>query len=91
MGIDQWRHLSWLVGAPAQTLFVILYGIAPWWRDFVGRALFFKSLTLMVLLDTVVLSIICNIPDGVIVGLYWLVVAGILYQLGALIRQRLHH
>lgn len=90
MTLDDWRHLSWIVGAVGQTAFVLLYAVVPWWRDYVGRALFFKSLGLMVLLDVTVIDILIDYAaeDAVTVGLYWLVVVGICWQLGALVRQR---
>lgn len=84
------KAISFVVGAVAQTAFVILYGMAPWWRDFVGRALFIKSLTLAVLIDTAVVD--SFLPKGIgltyFVVLYWLVVMGICWQFVALVRQR---
>lgn len=43
--------MIWL-SAPAQTLFVLIYGTrSPWWRSLLGRALFTKALALALLLD----------------------------------------
>jgi len=78
-----------VVMAIGQTAFVLLYGFKPWWRDYVGRALFVKSLTLMILVDAAVLSLLVPVPMWVAVGIYWLVALGIWWQLGALLRQRL--
>ena len=42
----------WAIGVAAtfQTLFVMTYATRPWWTHYVGRAMFFKSLALMVVL-----------------------------------------
>lgn len=42
------------IAAPAQTLFVLIYGSgiwSKWWRSLIGRALFTKALGLALLLD----------------------------------------
>lgn len=39
-----------VIGATAQLLFVIVYSTRPWWKHYVGKALFFKSLALCVAL-----------------------------------------
>lgn len=107
--LHMWRDLPVILAAPAQTLFVLLYCLPPlgagrWWRDFVGRALAFKSTALMLLIDAAVLTYLDAYLDGhqiswasdvhgiglTVVICYWLVAAAIYYQLGALIRQRLH-
>lgn len=51
-----WTTVPILMAAPAQTLFVLLYGVrrfgaGEWWKDFVGRALFVKSVSLAFVLD----------------------------------------
>lgn len=86
-----WQTAAIAVGGVAETMFVILYGIAPWWRDFVGRAMFAKSLTLMVLIDLAIVdALIVPLSALVFAILYWAVAVGIVWQLGALIRQRRH-
>lgn len=88
---DQW-HLAILIGAIAQTIFVILYGakIRLWRHDFVGRALFVKSLALALTLDVMALNerVRYASQPTVTVALFWFVVLGIVYQLAALLRQR---
>ena len=39
------------VAAVGQLLFLLLYGTFPWWRSFLGRALFVKALTVAILLS----------------------------------------
>lgn len=42
------------ITAPAQTLFILIYGSgiwSKWWRSLIGRALFTKALGLALLLD----------------------------------------
>lgn len=46
-----WTNVPIILCAPAQLLFVLLYslrafGAGEWWKDFVGRALFIKSVAL---------------------------------------------
>lgn len=107
--IHMWRDLPIIVAAPAQTLFVLLYTLRPlgagqWWGDFVGRALAFKSATLMLVIDFAVLGYLSSWLEGaqvtwrsdahgldlaVVIG-YWLVAAAIYYQLVALVYERWH-
>lgn len=108
--LHMWRDLPIILAAPAQTLFVLLYTIRPfgagqWWADFVGRALAFKSATLMLVIDAAVLGYLSAWLHGahltwssdaqnrldltVIIG-YWLASVAIYYQLIALIWQRRH-
>ena len=106
---DVWLLLPLMLSALPQTAFVLLYGIpwlgaGEWWRDFVGRALFFKSLTLALLLDVLTARLLYLMtqaasvdvkwvpPEGsfdrLFVVLYWAIFASICYQLWALVRQR---
>ena len=48
--------------AVGQTLFVLVYGSRPWWRHFVGSALFTKSLSLALTLDVVLLNHYVDYP-----------------------------
>lgn len=43
---------EWALGIAVafQTVFVVVYGTRPWWKHYVGKALFFKSLALGVAL-----------------------------------------
>jgi hypothetical protein len=72
-----------------QTVFVALYATRPWRRHFVGRALFIKSVSLMLILQVS----LCNqyltyrYQLQVSVVLTWFVAVAIAYQTGALIAQ----
>jgi len=35
-----------IVAVAGQTVFLVVYGTRPWWKHYVGKALFFKSLAL---------------------------------------------
>ena len=53
MSQQHWLDLGiWLtvIAASVQTVFVITYATRPWWKHYVGRALFLKSLSLAVAL-----------------------------------------
>ena len=49
--LDFWRTVAIGFAGIGQTLFVLLYATFPWWRTFLGRALFYKAVTLMILTD----------------------------------------
>lgn len=93
MTIDSWRTL--LLGAVAigQTLFVSLYATFPWWRSFLGKALFFKALALGILVDMYMIYRLFPFPhaDVVFVVLYAMLAAGVWFQFFAFLRVRLEH
>lgn len=80
------------IAAILQTVFVALYATRPWWRHFVGRALFLKSLAFMVVLDLSVVGRYWTYPYQLQVAaiVLCLVAAAIAYQTGALIMQIRH-
>ena len=43
---DFWRTVTLGFVAVGQTCFVVLYAFFPWYNSFLGRALFFKAVTL---------------------------------------------
>lgn len=108
MILHMWRDLPIILAAPAQTTFVLLYtlrrfGAGQWWRDFTGRALAFKSASLMLVIDAATLGYLSSYLKGadvtwatdattgldlIVVVCYWLVAAAIYYQLLALIHER---
>lgn len=64
-----WRLSPLLLSAIGQTIFLAFYGLpalgaGKWWKDPVGRAIFIKSSTLALLLDSIVLSFISKWIDG---------------------------
>lgn len=48
--LDSWRTSVLGIAAVGQTCFILLYATFPWWRSFLGRVLFVKSLTIGLLL-----------------------------------------
>lgn len=88
MGIDFWRTTAIISAAIGQTLFILLYVTFPWWRTFLGRALFYKALSFGVLLDVAVMGRMFDwkYEDATFVCLYFLLSTGIWVQFGAFIR-----
>lgn len=76
--------------AVVQTGFVIVYGLGPWRRHFVGRALFAKSASLAVLLWLSVINyyLTYRFQLQVTVIATCAVTASIVFQFGALLAQR---
>lgn len=74
-----WRTVAIGLTAIGQTVFVALYVTFPWWRSFLGRALFFKALVFDILLLVGVLGQLADFPgeDPLIVWLYGLVCVGV--------------
>lgn len=54
---DGYAEWGTILAAVGQTAFICLWAALPWWREVIGVAMFAKSLTLMLLLDTAVLFI----------------------------------
>jgi len=86
--IEFWRTAGILFAAVGQTLFALLYVTFPWWKNFLGRALFFKAVVFMVLVDVAVAGRIWDWPheDAIFVGLYWVLGLGIWVQVAAFAR-----
>ena len=77
-----------VIGASAQTLFIIIYGTRPWWKHYVGKALFFKSLTLCIALWLSFSNIVLDpypYQLEIAVASIWLVTISIVVQCVALI------
>lgn len=54
--LDGWRTITLLTAALGQTAFVFLYLLYPWWKSFLGKALFGKSIALVLIIDFAALS-----------------------------------
>lgn len=91
MGWETLALIALWVATVGQVGFVVVYGAGPWWRDFVGRALFFKSASLALVLAVTLLNWYVTYPGQLAVGavLMCVVAAAIVYQFGALLWQRL--
>lgn len=88
--IQMWRAALIALAATGQTLFVLLYMTFPWYRTFLGRALFIKALTFMLLLDVAAVGRIWDWPHEEIwiLALYGLTAFGIWAQFTAFAIQR---
>jgi len=89
---DFWRTAMLAGVALGQTLFVILYSTFPWYKTFLGRALYYKALTLALITDVFIASRIWDFGalDVVFVALYFLLGIGVWWQLFAFLRVK-HH
>lgn len=88
--IDFWRTVTITGAALGQTLFVVLYLTFPWWKTFLGRALFLKAVTFCVLLDVAVAGRVWDWPgeDATFVCLYGAVALGVWAQFAAFLRTK---
>lgn len=93
MSLEGWRILTISMAAVGQTLFVLLYMTFPWYKTFLGRALFIKAATFMMLVDVAVLGRIFDWDheDIWIVVLYGTTAFGVWAQLVAFLCQRIAH
>ena len=106
---EVWVLAPLLIAAVPQSAFVLLYGVpllgaGRWWRDEVGRALFFKSATFAAVMITLSVRTTHRLvtsdvdfdwstpkewQDWFGAVLYWLVLFAICYQLWILVKSRL--
>lgn len=93
MDLDWWRTATIATAALGQSMFVLLYATFPWYRTFLGRALFINATTLVLLIDVAVAGRIWDWEHEEIwiVILYGLTAFGIWAQLIAFIRQKATH
>lgn len=86
--IDTWRTIALGFAALGQTAFALLYMTFPWWRTFLGRALFYKALMLSILLDVIWLGRTFDFGwnDKVFVPLYGLLALGVWAQFLAFLK-----
>lgn len=89
--LEFWRTVNIVVAAVGQTAFVVLYVTFPWWRTFLGKALFFKASAFALLVDVAVVGRIWDWPheEATFVALYGLLGVGIWAQFVAFLRVRL--
>lgn len=78
-----WRLATITTAAVGQTLFVILYATFPWWRTFMGRALFLKAVAFALLVDIAIVGSLIDWKgeDVTFVTLYGALAVGIWGQL----------
>lgn len=87
--LDTWRTIAIGSAALGQTCFAALYLLFfPWWNSFLGRALFYKAITLAVLTDLVFLARFFGFArnDELFVFLYLALSFGIWWQFSAFLR-----
>ena len=63
MNNENLRFTALCLMAVGQTAFAMLYVTFPWWRSLLGRALFSKALSLMVLLDFYIIARLLDLRD----------------------------
>lgn len=86
--VDMWRTLTLGLAALGQVAFATLYMTFPWWKTFLGRALFYKAVMLAVLVTMGWTSRTFGFgrTDLVFVPLYGLLAIGIWWQFIAFLR-----
>lgn len=79
LDIESYRLYALGGAAIGQTTFVLLYALWPWWKEFLGQALFFKGLVLMLILDLGFVFRVIDWPyeDLVFTILYYLFAIGV--------------
>ena len=77
-----WRTVALAGAATGQLLFTALYLTWPWWRHFLGKALFFKALAITVVLWVALASRVVGLPyeDRLFTALYVLLGFGVWTQ-----------
>lgn len=82
-----YRLLPLLVAALGQAVFVLLYVAFPWWKTFLGRALFFKAFAFASLLAVVSCGVAFDWAheQTTFLVLYCALAVGIWYQVFAFI------
>lgn len=73
--LEYWRVLPFMLSVPPQLAFVLLYalprfGAGEWWKDFTGRALFFKSSAILAVLLLSTVSLLLLLWSGA-ASLHW--------------------
>lgn len=89
--LNFWRTVAIITAAIGQTAFVILYMTSPWWKNFLGRALFGMALALLLIVDFAAISRIFQFggADKVFAILYGVLATGIWMQFFAFLRVRI--
>lgn len=89
--LDHLRTVALTVAAVAQTLFVAFYLTFPWFETFLGRALFGKAVSLMLIVDFAALSRWYDFGanDQIFIILYATLAAGIVGQFFAFVKVKL--
>lgn len=86
-------HAAIIVSAVAQTMFIFLYGTSPWWRHYIGQAMFIKSVSMTLLLDAEVIALLYpEYPHRaeVTAVVHVLIAAAVIWQLFAFLKQKLN-
>lgn len=90
MDINTWRTVLLGFVALGQTAFVVLYFTFPWQKSFLGRALFFKAVSLAILTDAFIVTRTFPLgnTDLMFILLYALLALGVWAQFFAFLKVR---
>lgn len=85
-----WRLVALGLVAVGQTMFVLIYATFPWYKTFLGRALFYKGLMLATLTDLFLVARFFQFShmDKVFIAVYILLGVGVWWQFFAFLRVR---
>jgi hypothetical protein len=91
MNLHTWGYWTTIVAATGQALFTLFYLTFPWYKTFLGRALFFKAAMFTLLLGGVAIGMVYDWPNEPvwITVFYTLTAIGIWAQFAAFIAERL--
>lgn len=88
LDLNTWRTVGLVAAALGQTAFVLLYFFYPWWQSFLGRALFGKSIALVLIIDFAALSRVFEFghADLYFAIMYTVLAVGVWFQFIAFVR-----
>lgn len=86
--LNFWRTVAIITAGVGQTSFILLYLTFPWYKSFLGRSLFGKSLALTVIMDFAALSRIFDFggSDMVFTIMYSGLALGVWWQFSSFVR-----
>lgn len=82
LDLDFWRTTGLGLAVLGQFGFIMLYATFPWWRTFLGKALFFKAIALGAICLVAFLSRlgVLAYESEVFTAMYWLLAVGVWAQ-----------
>lgn len=86
--LDTLRTVTLATAALGQTVFVLLFVNIPWWKTFLGRAIFSNALMLTVVMDFFIIGRVLDFSrnDAVYLTLYFFLSLGVWAQVVAFLR-----
>ena len=88
--LEWWKVITIVSAGVGQSLFVMLYLTFPWYRTFLGRALFIKAFLFALMIDVAVAGLVWDWEheEATLVTMYGATAFGIWAQFTAFVVQR---